>query len=165
MSNDIEKNTVAARMPARRRLLIGAFAAVALLGAWFGGYLSDDDIDAGDESEQPTLEELVMRGREPYLEYCSACHKADGKGEPGAIPPLDGSAIVRGRKSRHVEIVLLGKPGAPMPGFKDQLDDETIAAILTYERNAWFFKALNSITPAEVAAMRAKLKLPPAAGK
>lgn len=100
------------------------------------------------------LEELLARGREPYLQHCAACHRADGSGLAGSFPALDGSPVVRGPKAAHIETVLRGRPGTAMPAFAQQLDDEELAALLTYERNAWLFKTFDAVQAAEVAAVR-----------
>jgi len=114
-----------------------------------------------DAAGQPTLEELIRAGRQPYLDNCSQCHGAEGKGLPGTFPALDGSRVVRGSKVKHVEIMLRGRPGTAMPAFKDQLSDDELAAIATYERNAWTFRTFEAIRPADVAAVRASLAATP----
>jgi cytochrome c oxidase subunit 2 len=102
------------------------------------------------------MEELIAAGRQPYNDHCASCHRADGKGFPNDIPALDGSRVVRGPKSKHIGIVLHGRPGTAMPPFQSHLNDYQIAAILTYERNAWTYRTLNSITPAQVRAVRTR---------
>lgn len=80
---------------------------------------------------------LMQRGENAYGQYCAACHQADGKGMPPAFPALAGSKIATGPVAAHINIVLNGKHGTAMQAFADQLKDEDIAAIITYERNAW----------------------------
>lgn len=104
---------------------------------------------------EPGLESLVRQGRQPYTDFCAPCHRGDGRGLPGTYPALDGSPVVRGEHAGHIAVVLDGRPGTAMPGFRDQLSDGDIAAILTYERNAWLFKSFDAVMPAEVAAQRA----------
>jgi cytochrome c oxidase subunit 2 len=41
-----------------------------------------------------------------------------------------------------------------MQGFAPQLDDEELAAIITYERNAWGHNTGDLITPAQIQAQR-----------
>ena len=154
----MESNPSPPRRRSRRIVWIVA-ALIAAMGLWFVLQASDDDvgvtITAG--AEQPSMEELIAAGRQPYIDHCAACHRADGKGFPNDIPALDGSKVVRGSKSKHIAVVISGRPGTAMPAFQAQLTDYQIAAILTYERNAWFYKTFNSVTPAEVQAIRAKL--------
>ena len=72
---------------------------------------------------------------------------------PGTFPALDGSKIVSGPRDAHLNIVLNGKPNTAMAAFK-MLSDEDLAAVITYERNAWGNKAGDMVTPAEVNAVR-----------
>ena len=37
----------------------------------------------------------------------------------------------------HIDIVVNGKPGTAMQGYGKQLGLKDLAAIITYERNAW----------------------------
>ncbi|WP_131782031.1 cytochrome c oxidase subunit II [Legionella gresilensis] len=102
-----------------------------------------------------TSEELMAAGKAKYEQVCVACHKADGTGMPPVFPPLKGSSVAVGKPiSRHIEIVLNGVPGTAMQAFKDQLTDEEIAAIVTYERNAWENNTGDVIQPADVLNVR-----------
>ena len=76
-----------------------------------------------------------MDGAKLYQADCSACHQVDGKGIPGAFPALAGSAIVKGPDVGYLALVLNGRGG--MPAFKPELDDASLAQILTYVRTAW----------------------------
>jgi mono/diheme cytochrome c family protein len=86
-----------------------------------------------------------------FLDNCSACHQATGKGVKGAFPALAGSPFVQGDPKIVMTTVLNGRAG--MPAFKDDLTDADLAAILTYVRSAWGNKA-SAIKPADVAAAR-----------
>lgn len=88
-----------------------------------------------------------------FMDNCSACHQATGKGIPGAFPPLAGSALVKGDPHLLATTVLNGRAG--MPSFKDDLSDADLAAILTYIRGAWGNGA-KPLAPPQVAAIRAK---------
>ncbi|STX27576.1 cytochrome c oxidase subunit II [Legionella beliardensis] len=100
-------------------------------------------------------DELMTLGKNKYEQVCVACHKADGTGMPPVFPPLKGSSVAVGHPiSRHIEIVLNGVPGTAMQAFKDQLTDEEIAAIVTYERNAWENNTGDVIQPADVLKVR-----------
>jgi mono/diheme cytochrome c family protein len=46
-----------------------------------------------------------------YQTVCQSCHQADGKGLPGAFPPLAGSSWVNQDPETPVRIVLLGLSG------------------------------------------------------
>jgi cytochrome c oxidase subunit 2 len=102
-----------------------------------------------------TKAELMSLGKKKYREMCVVCHKADGKGMPPVYPPLKGSSVSVGKPiSRHISMVLHGVSGTAMQGYKDQLSDKEIAAIVTYERNAWDNNTNDVIQPSEVAQVR-----------
>lgn len=86
-----------------------------------------------------------------FMDNCSACHQATGKGVKGAFPPLAGSPLVQGDPKIVMTTVLNGRAG--MPAFKDDLTDADLAAILTYVRGSWGNKA-SAIKPSDVAAAR-----------
>ena len=108
---------------------------------------------AADPKKKWTMDELKASGEKLYAANCSACHQPTGKGMPPAFPPLDGSKVATGPKAGHVAIVLKGKPGTAMASFA-QLADADLAAIITFERNAWGNKTGEAIQPAEIAAAR-----------
>ena len=102
-----------------------------------------------------TRTELMTLGKNKYDQMCSACHKADGTGLPPLYPALKNSSVAVGYPiSRHIDLILNGIPGSAMQPYKDQLTDEDIAAIVTYERNAWGNNTDDEIQPADVAALR-----------
>jgi cytochrome c oxidase subunit 2 len=102
-----------------------------------------------------TRVELMTLGKRKYEQICSACHKSDGKGLPPLYPALKRSSIALGWPvSRHIDIIFNGIPGSAMQSYKDQLTDEEVAAITTYERNAWGNNTDDVIQPEEVAALR-----------
>lgn len=99
------------------------------------------------------LPDLVARGKGVYETNCVACHQANGQGVPGTYPALAGSKIATGPIADHLGIVLKGKAGTPMPAWK-QLSDTDIAAVVTYERNAWGNNKGDLLQPAQVKAAR-----------
>jgi cytochrome c oxidase subunit 2 len=100
-----------------------------------------------------TLDELKSRGEKVYASNCVACHQANGMGVPNAFPALSGSKVATGPKEAHISTVLNGKPGTAMAPFK-QLSDVEIAALVTYERNAWNNKTGDLVNPDDVKALR-----------
>jgi cytochrome c oxidase subunit 2 len=108
---------------------------------------------AADPSKQWTMDELRAQGEKVYASNCVACHQATGMGVPGTFPALSGSKVAAGDKAAHMDIVLNGKPGTAMAPFK-HLSDVDIAAVVTYERNAWANKVGDFVTPADVKAAR-----------
>ena len=83
------------------------------------------------------IEPVASSGEAVYLAHCAACHQVTGAGIPGAFPALKGSPIALGDVSLHIIMVANGKPGTAMQGFKNQLTADELAAVITYERNAW----------------------------
>ena len=85
-------------------------------------------------------------GRTMYEATCLACHQQHGLGQPGLAPPLVGSEWVAGTERRLIRIVLHGLRGPikvkgesfelDMPSL-GVLDDDQIAAALTYVRREW----------------------------
>lgn len=103
-------------------------------------------------------------GKAVYGRICAACHLGSGKGVPGNnIPALAGSALVQGDARKPIAIVLHGLRGpierngvqinGQMAAWKDQLDDQQIADVLTYVRSA-FGNAAGPVTADEVKAVR-----------
>jgi mono/diheme cytochrome c family protein/glucose/arabinose dehydrogenase len=93
-------------------------------------------------------------GKELYGQFCFACHGESGEGLIPLAPPLVDSEWVSGSPMRLAAIILNGVEGSitvageqydspeiqpMMPGLKDNpdYDDEQLAAILTYIRNAF----------------------------
>ncbi len=74
-------------------------------------------------------------GARLFAENCSACHQPTGLGIKGAFPALKGDAVALGSPPAVAAVVLNGRGG--MPAFGPELDDQTIAAILTFVRSAW----------------------------
>ena len=102
-----------------------------------------------------TLDELMVRGETTYNTFCAACHQATGLGIPGAFPALANSPVALGPVNEHIRMVVEGVAGTAMSAFGKQLSDTDVAAVVTYERNAWGNNTGDSVTPQDVAAFRA----------
>lgn len=87
-----------------------------------------------------------------YADNCAACHMPTGLGVKGAFPALAGNKLVTGSPAVLTTTVLNGRGG--MPAFRDELSDESLAAVLTYLRSSWGNKAA-PLTPQTVAGVRA----------
>ena len=121
---------------------------------WVGEMLSVvSDANEG-ASREWGLEELMQRGEQVYAKFCQACHQADGRGIPGAFAALAGSAVVAGPIDEHIDIVLHGKAGTAMAAFAPQLSDVDLAAVITYERNAWGNDSGDLAQPAVISGKR-----------
>ncbi|GEA09735.1 hypothetical protein KUL49_01100 [Alteromonas sp. KUL49] len=84
-----------------------------------------------------SMDELMTEGERVYNAACAACHMPNGEGLPGVFPALKGSEMVLEDQHAHIEIVLNGKSGTAMQAFGKMLSLKEIAAVVTYERNAW----------------------------
>jgi mono/diheme cytochrome c family protein/glucose/arabinose dehydrogenase len=115
---------------------------------------------------------LLTKGNEIFNELCFACHNPDGRGtpidgKPGVTlaPALAGSRTVNGNKEAFLAVLLKGLAG-PVAGktYDSQMvpmesnDDQWIAAVASYVRNSFGNKS-TTVTPKEVTALRASLKL------
>lgn len=98
-----------------------------------------------------SMDELMQLGETTYTAYCAACHQVSGQGLPPAFPVLKGSAIATtGPASEHINIVYNGKAGTGMQGYGKQLSLKEIAAVVTYERNAWGNNTGDAVQAADV---------------
>jgi len=97
-----------------------------------------------------TLDELVERGEKVYTTACASCHQPNGEGLPPMFPALKGSQIATEDMAAHLDIVLNGKPGTAMAAFGKQLSEVDIAAVITYERNAWGNDTGEMLSPIDV---------------
>ena len=114
------------------------------------------DSGAAEEEIAPedwTMEYAMERGEAAYGTHCMACHQQNGEGLPPAFPGLKGGAITTGEVGGHLDIVLNGKQGTAMAAF-NYLSDADIAAIVTYERNAWGNDKGDLVKPEDVKAGR-----------
>jgi len=98
--------------------------------------------------------ELLSKGETLYNTNCAACHQVNGAGVPGVFPALVDSAIATGDIAAHIDIVLNGKSGTAMSAWGTQLNDLEIAAVITYERNAWGNNTGDTVQPADIKSAR-----------
>ncbi|MCG3864849.1 MULTISPECIES: cytochrome c oxidase subunit II [unclassified Photobacterium] len=105
---------------------------------------------------QMSLDELMALGEKTYTARCAMCHQANGQGIPGAFPPLagEGVSVDPKRKLEHISVVVHGKTGTAMQAFGPQLSLKELAAVITYERNAWGNNTGESVQAAEVQAIK-----------
>lgn len=112
------------------------------------------------ESELQAELDPIAHGESIYDRLCRSCHQPDGRGVPGAFPPLVGSEWVTGDPRLLVNIVLHGLMGpievagstfdGAMPAWGAQLDDEEVAAVASFVRQ-W---QANEAPPIEEALVR-----------
>ncbi|WDE11666.1 cytochrome c oxidase subunit II [Thalassomonas haliotis] len=88
-------------------------------------------------SAEASMDELMQLGEQLYIANCAACHQVNGAGLPPAFPALKNSPIALGDVNAHIDIVFNGLAGTGMQGYGKQFSLKEIAAVVTYERNAW----------------------------
>jgi cytochrome c oxidase subunit 2 len=102
-----------------------------------------------------SLDELKTQGEKVYTNSCGACHQANGQGVPGAFPALAHGPITTGPIAGHVDIVMNGSKKNPaMAAWKGQLSDLELAAVITYERNAFGNTQGDMVQPKDIVAAR-----------
>lgn len=116
----------------------------------------------------PKEEAALAAGKLLYEQVCAGCHGLSGEGITPLAPPLAESDWVLGPDDRLVRIALQGMAGPvhvngvryeppqtlpDMPSLRDALDDDQIAAVLSYIRRGWGHQA-GSVTPSRVAQIR-----------
>ena len=112
-------------------------------------------VNAAAEADKAwTLAALITQGEKVYNRICAACHQVTGMGLPPTFPALNGSKVATGPINEHVKTVFYGRPGTAMQAFKDQLNDVDLAAVITYERNAWNNKTGTLVQPIQIKALR-----------
>ncbi len=120
----------------------------------YNGWLADKKVAVAAERELAkktfTLDELMTKGEEAYNRSCAACHMGNGEGITGAFPALKGSAVALGAVETHMDVVINGVAGTGMQAFGGQLSEVDLAAIITYERNAWGNDMKDIVQPVDV---------------
>ncbi len=94
-----------------------------------------------------SYDELMVKGADVYARSCAACHGGEGQGLGSVFPALAGSDIALNDMAAHIDIVLNGKPGTAMQAYATQLSDVDMAAVITFERNAWGNDTGETVTP------------------
>lgn len=98
---------------------------------------------------QMTMDQLMSKGKTLYQTQCAACHGMEGQGGVGL--PLKGSSVVVGKPiERHIKLVLNGVPGTAMQAFSAQLNEKELAAVITFERNAFGNNTGDIVQPTDV---------------
>ncbi len=104
-----------------------------------------------------TRPELMAKGEAVYASACAGCHQLDGGGVPHHIAGIAGSDVATGDLDQHLKVVLEGRAGTTMRAFGTELDDVELAALMTYQRNAFGNATGDLVQPATVAVARLNL--------
>ena len=116
--------------------------------AWGAAKRADADAQAAMSTQELGLNELMAKGESVYNGQCLASHGANGEGGVGNA--IAGSAVALGDVSRHLDVGIRGVAGTAMQAFGGQLSDVDMAAVLTYQRNAFGNNTGDIIQPADV---------------
>jgi len=140
-------------------------------------HLNNEAVQPAPKTEAPTYlnkEEVALyeKGAKIFERegYCGTCHQQDGQGlETVGYPPLAGSEWVMIDTDRLIKLTLKGlygpitvkgkqyDPKVPMTAYEGLMNDEEVAAVLTYVRNSWGNEG-TVITPEQVRKVRAAVK-------
>lgn len=91
------------------------------------------------------LSQSVKRGQAIYKELCISCHLANGKGVPGAFPPLNPSDWLTDKRAESIHAIKYGLKGPIEVNGKPYdnvmlslgLDDQEIADVMNYSIQTW----------------------------
>jgi len=108
----------------------------------------------------------MKAGEAIFVDTCAACHVRTGEGIAHLFPKLAGATIAaQDDPASLIRIVITGGRGAAtdahptgpaMPSLGYRLNDQQIAAVVTYVRNSWG-NAASPVTADAVKALRAKV--------
>lgn len=124
--------------------------------AWMSDKKKEQLAAADADIAEWSHEELVARGESVYSQNCAGCHQKEGQGIPNLFPAIAGSAIATGDVEAHLATVLHGVEGTPMTAFSGRLSDAEIAAVVTFQRNAFGNATGDTVQPTRVGAQRAR---------
>ncbi len=126
-------------------------------------YLKSLPAGPQDAVSTPPSDASMIAGQTIYARACISCHEADGMGAPRIYPPLPGNALLQAQDpSSTLRVILDGAqtlttPRAPntgsMPAYAHQLNDQQVADVANYIRNAWG-NAAPTVTADQVKAAR-----------
>jgi cytochrome c oxidase subunit 2 len=118
---------------------------------WLEGQRAAVQAVAAAAQQDWSHDELMARGEQVYATNCSACHGANGEGLGSVFPAIQGSPVVTsGPVRQHIDILLNGISGTAMQAFAEQLSEVDIAAVITYQRNAWGNNTGDTVTPKQI---------------
>jgi cytochrome c oxidase subunit 2 len=84
-----------------------------------------------------TMEELMPMGEAVFIQHCATCHQPDGYWQCIKYPALIACEIATGPIVGYLHRVMYGAADSEMQAWAPQLSDLDLAAVITYERNAF----------------------------
>ena len=136
--------------------------------------MSDDYSNIPQDVMNPITEEKVKLGKLLFHETamtlgaseeheatfsCASCHNArsgfksgiaQGVGEGGVGNAIAKSSVATGELANHLDIGINGVAGTSMQAFGGQLNDVDMAAVITYQRNAFGNNMGDMVQPIDV---------------
>src|SRR6056297_1154033 len=118
----------------------------------YGEWMATKQAEAAEISELMaqtfSMDELMERGKGVYSRSCLACHGPNGEGGVGTA--IAGSPVATGEVDAHLDVGINGVPGTAMQAFGGQLNDVDMAAVITYQRNAFGNNMGDMVQPIDV---------------
>lgn len=122
---------------------------------WIASKKAEAVAAAANSNKTFTKDELMASGEALYAKNCGSCHGAQGESVVPIFPSLKGSAIATGPVADHIDIVVNGSKKNPaMAAYGPQLSNADLAAIITFERNAWGNDVGDVVQPSDIAAAK-----------
>ncbi len=158
----------AEKMPLDKWMVNAHEAAVAHINGISVGEKKEEDIKSNLTGSDL---ELFNMGKEIFARegFCITCHQPDGRGlSASGFPPLVGTNWVLGNEERLIKLTLKGLLGpievldkeypgqVPMTPYEGMLNDNEVAAVLTYVRNSFGNQAA-PIQPEKVKEVRSSV--------
>jgi cytochrome c oxidase subunit 2 len=121
----------------------------------FDGFIAKKQEEAAALAElmkqEMSMDELLAKGKAVYDGKCAACHGANGEGGIGkAIAASAGGTVSVGSLDGHLDVAINGVPGTAMQAFGQQINDIEMAAVVTYQRNAFGNNMGDKVQPVDV---------------
>ena len=120
--------------------------------SWMAAKRAEKATELASASVQMSLDALMSEGEAIYNTQCVACHGAAGEGGVGKA--IAGSAVALGDINTHLDVSIKGVAGTAMQAFGGQLSDTEMAAVITYQRNAFGNNTGDVVQPADVASYK-----------
>ena len=120
--------------------------------SWMAAKRAEKATELASASVEMSLDALMSEGEAIYNTQCVACHGAAGEGGVGKA--IAGSAVALGDINTHLDVSIKGVAGTAMQAFGGQLSDTEMAAVITYQRNAFGNNTGDVVQPADVASYK-----------
>lgn len=105
---------------------------------------------------------IAAAGERVYGSTCQHCHGVDGRGQPGRVPALANNTALTRSPARGIALIQVTRtPAGRFHGMEVEdlvaelsgLDDQDVAAVMTYVTNAFGNCRGGLVTPADVQAV------------